>query len=177
MLPPEIRELVRHMEWADALVWRSVLSLPSAHSDANLRERLYHVHVVQRAYLHIWRDDPIDVPEMSSFEDLRAIRAWAQEYYDPALEYLDGLDAETLERPVNFPWAERLVQRYGEDVNSATLAESILQVSYHTTYHRGQINTRLRELGSEPPLTDFIAWIWMGKPAAQWEEPSNEGDR
>jgi hypothetical protein len=29
------------------------------------------------------------------------------------------------------------------------------------------VNARLRELGAEPPLTDFIAWIWFGKPQAE----------
>jgi hypothetical protein len=27
---------------------------------------------------------------------------------------------------------------------------------------------RLRELGVEPPLSDFIAWIWMDRPEADW---------
>jgi uncharacterized damage-inducible protein DinB len=168
MLPEELRGLVRHMEWADAVVWRSVLALPQAHSDTGMRECLHHVHVVQWAYLHIWRDEPIDMPDVSSFEDLRAIRAWARECYSQALEYLDSLEAEMLERQVRFPWAEQLVERFGS-AKSATLAETILQITSHTTYHRGQINTRLRELGGEPPLADFIAWIWMGKPNAKWE--------
>jgi uncharacterized damage-inducible protein DinB len=38
----------------------------------------------------------------------------------------------------------------------------------HSTYHRGQVNARLRELGIEPPLTDYIAWIWFGRPEAEW---------
>jgi uncharacterized damage-inducible protein DinB len=33
---------------------------------------------------------------------------------------------------------------------------------------RAQVNTRLRELGATPPLVDFIAWAWFGKPAAEW---------
>ncbi len=54
----------------------------------------------------------------------------------------------------------------------ATLAETVLQITSHTTYHRGQVNMRLRELGAEPPLTDFIAWIWLGRPEAEWEANS-----
>jgi uncharacterized damage-inducible protein DinB len=156
------------MEWADALVWRSVLSLPQAHSDTRMRECLYHVHVVQWAYLQIWRDEPIDVPDAPSFEDLRAIHAWGHEYYGQALEYLDSLEAAALERQIEFPWAEQLVERFGSP-KPATLGETIFQITSHTTYHRGQVNTRLRELGGEPPLADFIAWIWLGKPDAEWE--------
>ena len=35
-------------------------------------------------------------------------------------------------------------------------------------YHRGQNATRLRELGGEPPLTDFVAWLWKGRPDGKW---------
>jgi uncharacterized damage-inducible protein DinB len=38
----------------------------------------------------------------------------------------------------------------------------------HSSYHRGQVAQRLRELGEEPPLSDFIAWIWMDRPGADW---------
>jgi hypothetical protein len=26
------------------------------------------------------------------------------------------------------------------------------------------VNARLREMGGELPLVDFIAWVWFGKP-------------
>jgi uncharacterized damage-inducible protein DinB len=44
----------------------------------------------------------------------------------------------------------------------------MLQVASHSTYHRGQINTRFRELGGEPAIVDLIAWVWLGKPKASW---------
>jgi uncharacterized damage-inducible protein DinB len=38
----------------------------------------------------------------------------------------------------------------------------------HTVYHRGQVNARVRALGGEPPLVDYIAWLWLGRPAPEW---------
>ena len=38
----------------------------------------------------------------------------------------------------------------------------------HSHYHRGQNATRFRELGGEPPMTDFIVWLRDGQPAARW---------
>jgi uncharacterized damage-inducible protein DinB len=58
--------------------------------------------------------------------------------------------------------------RFGREPVPTTMRETMLQVAMHSTYHRGQVNARLRELGAEPPLTDYIAWLWMGKPAAEW---------
>ena len=56
-----------------------------------------------------------------------------------------------------------------QKVVPATLEETMLQVASHSTYHRGQINTRFRERGGDPPSVDFIIWVWLGKPKADWE--------
>lgn len=66
------------------------------------------------------------------------------------------------------PWVPAYEQQLGRTFASPTLAETAFQVTSHSTYHRGQVNTRMRELGGEPPLVDFIAWVWFGKPAAEW---------
>jgi len=42
-------------------------------------------------------------------------------------------------------------------------------VALHSLYHRGQVNARLREVGGTPPLVDYIAWLWFGRPAAEWK--------
>ncbi|HLG57803.1 MAG TPA: hypothetical protein VI485_20835 [Vicinamibacterales bacterium] len=42
----------------------------------------------------------------------------------------------------------------------------------HSTYRRGQVNERFREVGGEPPLVDDIAWIWFGRPEPDWSEPA-----
>jgi uncharacterized damage-inducible protein DinB len=162
-----LQQLMRHMEWADATVWKSVLAWPPAGSDPRIRDCLIHWHGVQWAYLQIWRDESPELPEASSFEDLAAVRAWAREYYRQRAELGDWLNEAALERPVHFPWAEQLADRFGGPA-PATLADTILQITSHTTYHRGQVNMRLRELEAEPPLTDFIVWVWMGKPEADW---------
>lgn len=171
MLRKQFQDLARHMEWADAEVWNAALRLPEATSDASLLERLHHLHTVQWAYLQIWRGEPVELPELPTFEGAVALRDWAREYHRQVAAHLARIDAEALGRPVTLPWADQVVERYG-DPEPASLAETILQVVYHTTYHRGQINTRLRELEAEPPLTDYIAWIWMGRPDPDWNARS-----
>jgi uncharacterized damage-inducible protein DinB len=49
-----------------------------------------------------------------------------------------------------------------------TIGQTATQLALHSSHHRGQINTRLRDAGAEPPLVDFIAWVWWGQPAAAW---------
>ena len=52
--------------------------------------------------------------------------------------------------------------------DAATLGVTALHVAAHTTHHRGQVMTRLRELGGAPPLVDYVIRVWSGSPAAGW---------
>jgi len=43
------------------------------------------------------------------------------------------------------------------------LAETLLHVANHGTYHRGQIATMLRQLGKTAISTDYLRWIDAGR--------------
>ncbi|MGH9313800.1 MAG: DinB family protein [Vicinamibacterales bacterium] len=165
-----LRELYRWMEWADASVWRAVLAAPAAEGDKKLREWLVHIHVVQRAFLHVWTSQSVMAAfkEPSDFASLSAMLEWARPYYAEARRFLDPLDAAALARPVTMPWVDEYQKQLGRTFSTPTLSETMFQVVSHSTYHRGQVNARLRELDGEPPLVDFIAWVWFGKPKPEW---------
>jgi uncharacterized damage-inducible protein DinB len=164
----DCRALLSHAEWADALVWKAALA--SGGEDDELRAKLHHLHLVQWAYLHIWRAEQVRPRELSTFPTLAGIRGWAREYYRELPSYLGALSDPDLGSEVRIPWADRLVQRFGR-ARPTTLAESVLQVALHSSYHRGQVVRRLRELDVEAPVSDFLAWIWLDRPEADWGEP------
>jgi uncharacterized damage-inducible protein DinB len=85
---------------------------------------------------------------------------------------MGDLGRQDLSRPLVVPWARMVESRLGRKAEEPSLGETLLQVVMHSTYHRGQVNTRLRELGGEPPLTDYIVWVWLGKPQPDWPEPA-----
>ena len=161
------QQLCAHMEWADALMWKSVLASPLAPTSLDLRERIHHIHMVQHAYLQIWRKEPLRIAELATFDGLSAINTWARAFYGSARATIDAMSQEDLDGIVVFPWSEALVARFGT-VHTATCAQTILQVASHSTYHRGQVAIQVRQLGGEPALTDLIVWIWLGMPAAEW---------
>lgn len=163
----DFRDLLTHMEWADARTWRSVRSLPNGQTDDRLKWLFHHIHLVQSVYLQAWRGDPFQVTELKDYADLAAIDAWARPYYPKAQTFAATVDEAGFGQPVNFPWSELIVKEFGT-VRPATLGESAWQVFSHTTYHRGQIANRVREIGGEPPLVDFLVWVWGGKPAPEW---------
>jgi uncharacterized damage-inducible protein DinB len=164
-----LRQLIRHMEWADAEVWRAVSAYAPAADDTRLKNLLTHLHLVQRLFLILWTKQPFDPtrpqPEFATLTDLRA---WAQTYYPEADRFLEALEESSLKDEVLMPWAKSLETQLGRTVSMPTVGETIQQVASHSTYHRGQINARLREVGGEPPLVDYIAWIWFGRPAPNW---------
>lgn len=167
-----LRELSRHMQWADALVWSAALSHVDAAADTALRGKLFHIHMVQRAFLSVWQGVPLGPPPADPPDPLTTLEH-ARRYYSDLTAFLSALGDDELGRPVSLPWAGRFAQQLGHEPATPSLAETILQVTMHSAYHRGQVNTRLRELGVAPPLTDYIAWVWFGKPEARWPASSS----
>jgi len=167
MTPEDARQLLDYLEWADATMWRQVLATPAATTDSRVRELLVHSHTVEWVYLQVWWGEVPRPSEADSFPDLAALVRWVRQYHRERARFVAMLTAELLAEQVRFPWQDRLAERFGE-VHPASIAQAIIQVVMHSAHHRGQINTRLRELGGEPPLTDFIAWAWTGRPPAQW---------
>ena len=163
-----LRDAYRHMEWADATVWASVPM--NGPPDPRLRWLLVHLHTVQRAFLSMWTGRPVheSFRAAEDFASLGDVRAWAQPVYADVHAFLDASSDQQLTAPLQLPWAEQIGERLGRPPGVSTLGETCFQVASHSTYHRGQINVRLRELGVEPPLVDYIAWIWFDKPNAVW---------
>jgi uncharacterized damage-inducible protein DinB len=168
MTRADVMQLFHHMEWADSVIWSSVEATEAARQDPVVMERLHHVHLVQRIYLQMWLRKPDRGRELASFEGLSALHDWAQDYYRELRTFLGTLNDTTLGAPVEFPWADELVKWFGE-VRPATIHETMIQVAMHTSHHRGQLCTMVRQLGGTPPLVDFIGWIWMGKPEPSWQ--------
>ncbi len=162
-----LRDLYRHMEWADAAVWTAVLASESAQSDPKAREYLYHLHMVQWAFLRIWRGVPRDTP-FPQFEDPQSLIGWAREYYGEIFAHLENLTDDKLSDTMIMPWADMIEAQLGRPPENTTVGNTVLQVVLHSMYHRGQINARVREAGAVPPLVDYIAWVWLGRPAAAW---------
>ena len=161
----DLKDLYRHMEWADALVWRAVLDSEVAQSDQKLRELFYHLHLVQRAWLGAWRGQPREYP---TFEDAKSLVNWGQSFYADASSQIDAMTDEQIAGILQLPWAEIVERELGRKPEQVTIAETMLQVALHSQYHRGQINARLRALGGEPPRVDYIIWLWLGRPPADW---------
>jgi hypothetical protein len=122
-----LRELVRHMQWADALVWAAVLSSSEAGDDLALRGKLFHTHMVQQAFLSVWKGVTL-TPPPSEPPELPVMLKSARDYYTDLAAFFSALGEDELEQPVALPWAGGFARRPGREPATPTLAETILQV-------------------------------------------------
>ena len=155
--------LLKHMLWADNEVWNKVLELPVAQNDKRIKDLLFHLHQVQYAFYFLWNDLLLEIPKPEEFADLKSIAKWGFEYQQKLTHFILSERASDKEKIVQIPWSVFFERKTKQKVVPATLEETMLQVASHSSYHRGQINTRFKELGGDPASVDFIVWVWMGK--------------
>ncbi len=158
-----LRDLMGHEAWADRRLLQAVKDCQGAWEDAALREKLQHIHAVQLAYLGLLQGEPADWEGLERpFSSYEEFHTSVSRYHEQTAALGDCLRSDQLEKPITFPIA-------GETERRSSFRDALLQVVMHSHYHRAQIATRLREIGGQPPLTDFIIWIWDGQRSLQTE--------
>lgn len=170
MSTADLLELAAYMEWADAVVWRAVLRNGDASGDQRIRGLLHHVHTVQQAFLHVWRDEPAAIGEPGEFDDAAALARWGRQGHSRIQDFIRCATSDALGRAIVVPWTAGLEAAWQRKIEHPTLAQTVVQLAMHSAHHRGQILARLRELGASGDLADFIVWVWLGKPGAAWPD-------
>lgn len=89
------------------------------------------------------------------------LKSYGQQANAELQKSLKGASPDHLEETIEIPWFKPPLK--------ISVRQALTQAAMHSHYHRGQNATRLRELGGEPPMTDFIVWLRDGQPAAKWE--------
>ena len=155
------KDLYAHLVWADRRIWDAIGST----DDKRIRDLLAHMHMTERAFLKTWRSEQFE--RDLELDTIDAIKEWAANTLAEITSFIDTVDMNDIDRPMILPWARRFAQFSGlGDAADTSFRDTLLQLPMHSTYHRGQINARLRELGVDPPLLDYIAWCWFGRPVS-----------
>ena len=168
MLLDMLRDLHLHQEWADALMWRTIPEPRAGAPDPRLRDLLFHIHYTQYAFINLWNDQPREKLDSSRFATLIEIHEWARPQYPRIQAHLASLDEAALSAPLLIPWSRFYAERVGREPAMSTVADNLMQLAAHSSYHRAQVNARLKELGIAPPMVDYIAWVWAGRPLPAW---------
>lgn len=156
-------ELYAHQKWADAEHWRAFEAFPAPLHDKPIRERVFHIHLVQHAFLYVTgpRTSPFEFKKLGDFTTMGDVKKYGRQGLAELDERLRNASPYRLEEVIEIPWFSPPLK--------ISVRQALTQAAMHSHYHRGQNATRIRELGGVPPMTDFIVWLQQGQPAAKWE--------
>jgi uncharacterized damage-inducible protein DinB len=154
MLVNHLRALVDHMAWADDGVLESLRqpAVPQRAID------LYaHILGAENVWLTRLEQRPqiVAVWPTLTLEECARLSAENRQGYGV---YLDRLTSDDLRRTLHYR------NSAGVEFDS-TIEDILLHVAMHGSYHRGQVSLLVRDAGTEPCPTDFIAFV-RGAPAA-----------
>ncbi|KXB97215.1 MAG: hypothetical protein AA908_07885 [Chlorobi bacterium NICIL-2] len=150
------RRLFEYEQWCVPRIRVSLESIsPAAHADDRYQRALTLVgHIAAAQLLWLWRiaggtAPATPFPEISTTEHAIAMLGEGIARWQ---DYLSRCSEEDLAQVVQYRTTT------GAPYEN-TIEEILTQVLLHGAYHRGQIALLVRQLGGQPAVTDFIAWV------------------
>jgi uncharacterized damage-inducible protein DinB len=153
----EIRELYEYNRWANRRVLEVTAKLSAENfskdlrnSFPSIRQTLVHVLSAEWIWMTRWKgSSPGGIPESWNLSSHPALRTEWQNVENEQAEFVSTLTEEKLLATVAY--RTTLGESY-----SNPLWQLMRHVVNHSTYHRGQITTMLRQLGADAIGTDLI---------------------
>jgi uncharacterized damage-inducible protein DinB len=152
-----VRELYVFNAWAQRRIFDALASLPTDQylrdlksSHGGIHGTLCHIVWAEQLWLSRWLGAP--KPAVAQGKDLASLaeaRARWEEVEAKRGALLDGLTDATLAATIT-------IQPTMGGAYVHTYLQTLQHVVDHSTYHRGQIVTLLRQLGVHPPSTGLI---------------------
>ncbi len=158
-----IEALYRYNAWANERTLDAVSRVSQAdlvrdlkNSHASLRDTLTHIVWAEWLWLERWKGNSPMVAFMpSEFPDVQALRERFHAVAAERSSSLRDLRAERLAQEVEYRNMKGETWRY-------PLWQQLHHVVNHSTYHKGQITTMLRQLGYEPVPLDLLVYYDEG---------------
>ena len=156
----EARELFGYGSWATGRMVGAAEALTEAQFEAeatssfpSIGATLAHIVGAEWIWLRRWLgDNPTSVPIWKGRPNLTELKAQLAAVEAERASFLARLTDADLERAVSYRGLD------GQGF-AHPLRQLMLHVVNHSTYHRGQLATLLRQLGQTPPSTDFTRYL------------------
>ena len=154
-----IQELYKYNAWADGLVFETVAKLTPEQFDKDLGSS-YHsvkgtlVHIVGAEWIWLRRwlgTSPRTLLNPNDFSSAEQIKNRWEEVEQERKEFVANLTEESLKKMLSYTNIKGQPFSY-------PLWQALQHLVNHSTYHRGQVTTLLRQLGAQPKGTDLLAY-------------------
>lgn len=155
----EFLELFDYNAWANRIIFDAVAQLPDEQYFRDLKSSfggvhgtLCHIVWVEQVWLHRWLGRPN--PAVAQGTDLKSLAEVRSRWDAVEAErgsFLAGFNEKRLEDTIR-------VRPSGGGEFTHSFRQMFRHFINHSSYHRGQIVTFLRQLGSKAPNTDLIRY-------------------
>ncbi len=164
MTTPEAMELFEYGSWANGrtfaaaeVLTREQLEAPVASSFPSVLASLAHIVGAEWIWLRRWQgESPVTAPAWAGGSALAGLRAELATLESQRAAFLAPLADADLARAVTYRGLDGAAF-------SHPLGQLVRHVVNHSTYHRGQVATQLRQLGRTPPNTDYTRFLREGR--------------
>ncbi len=158
-LLPVVRHLIAWTIWADrghvdalAAVPADDLTRDTGSSFPSLLATMGHVLGSERVWLSRFVGRPGHLPTLSQVDGYPALRRGFEELWPELEAYAAGLAEEDLGRVLTWTNTKGVTR-------AQPLWSPLVHFASHSSYHRGQVVTMLRQLGHPAPGTDLIYFL------------------
>ena len=164
MTTGEAREMFAFNDWANGRMFAALGAIPEPEARAaavssypSALATLSHIVAAEWIWLKRWKgESPAAIPAWSAKPELSDLRARLDEIEGERREFLSALTEADLERECSY----RQIDTQAFSYPLRTLLRHLVN---HSTYHRGQLATQLRQLGHAPPGTDVTLFLREGR--------------
>ena len=154
-----IRELYSYNHWANQRAMAAASKLKTdtftrnlGNSFSSVRDTLAHIMAAEWIWLERWNGrSPTALLGAADFPTPGALAKRWTEIQKAQNAFLDALTPERLQANLTYTNTEGQSFAY-------PLWQQTVHVVNHSSYHRGQITTLLRQLGAEPVTTDLLVY-------------------
>ena len=156
----EIQRLYDYNSWANErvleslqLIGQEVFTSNKQASHGSIRGIIAHIAAGESVWLERWQgSSPVGLLPESEFETLEIATLRLRRIDHDLQEFTSQLTQADLDASRGYNTTEGKAY-------SNVLSDMLLHVVNHSSYHRGQITTLLRQSGAVPRSTDFILFI------------------
>lgn len=153
----DMQHLFAYDAWANALIFDCVEMLseeqytrPLNSSFPNIRETLAHIVGVEWIWnCRLQGENPTAIPDWMHDAGASSLRAKLTEVADLRTRILEGV--ADLDQNVAY-------RDLAGNAFEQKLSGILQHIVNHSTYHRGQLTTMIRQVGATPPRTDFLVF-------------------
>jgi len=160
MTADDIRTLYKYNDWANHRITSATRPLDNSAFTRNLgnsfgsvRDTLAHIWWAEWIWLERWQGrSPRQAVVFSDFPNVDALEKRWTEVERNRQSFLERLTDDMLSRRIAY-------QNLADQRWEYSLGQMMQHLMNHSTYHRGQIVTMLRQLGAKSVSTDYLLYF------------------